>query len=123
MSFPSYVAPPSLPPLPRMRASLFPLALLVLAACPPPQATPATGPTTTSTTASPRDPASGYTHRGSGMHFPDAIGSWRRADVRDYDRTGDNIGVAYELMLPRKEGSATVFVYPAGTSRVSASVL
>ena len=103
-----------------MRTSLLPLALLVLAACPPPGA-PATGPGTN--TASPRDPASGYTHRGSGMHFPDAIGSWRRTDVRDYDRTGDNIGVAYELMLPRKEASATVFVYPTGSTRVSASAL
>ncbi|HVN38003.1 MAG TPA: hypothetical protein VMW19_07510 [Myxococcota bacterium] len=51
-----------------------------------------------------------YEHPGSALRFPEAVGSFRRADITQFDRSGENIGVAYNYEEPDASVAFTVYV-------------
>jgi hypothetical protein len=57
--------------------------------------------------------AGSYIHSASGMTFPSAVGGFRQVEVRQYDATGKDVGVGYNLVSPEVQVVATVYVYPA----------
>lgn len=54
-----------------------------------------------------------YTHRGSGMTFPTAVGNFQRSGVHQFDTEGMDVAAGYNLADSRRPVTATVYVYPA----------
>lgn len=64
-------------------------------------------------------PSGQYTHKGSGMEFPEAVGAFTRVGIDQYDGPGDDISVGYNNTSHLV--AATVYVYPAGAATVKGS--
>ncbi len=54
-----------------------------------------------------------YVHPPSGMKFPDLIAQFRRSDIAQYDKAGDDVSAGYNLREPFRDVVGTVYVYPA----------
>lgn len=54
-----------------------------------------------------------YVHRATGIEFPELIIPFQRASVWEYDQTGNNIGVGYNLNSIREPAVLTLYLYPS----------
>lgn len=56
-------------------------------------------------------PVGDFTHSGTQFTFPGSIGGFKRSEVNQYDKSGKDVSVGYNLDSPDPI-SATVYVYP-----------
>ena len=56
-------------------------------------------------------PAGEFTHSGTEFTFPESIGDFERVEVKQYDKSGKDVSVGYNLDSPDLI-TATVYVYP-----------
>ena len=57
-----------------------------------------------------------YVHNATGVEFPEHFIPFERVSIWEYDQTGNNIGVGYNLSSIREPASLTLYLYPSSPS-------
>lgn len=68
------------------------------------------------------NPSGPWTHAASGVAFPDTSGTFKRAEIQQFDKAGNDVGVTYQWMENGDTvGLSSVYVYPVKGDSCAAS--